>query len=383
MLSPLYLSSELPRRMTDLMSEIENEMLARVAYYVRQYGRVTGTAEFLALKQTQYGLLHRDLLKIVAKYSGLTEAEVAAAFTQSAANSLAYDNRILKNYEAAGLFTPLHPIGATLGATASAAAMQRTLTAAINRALDIQNLTNTSCVQSALEAFTRATDKAYLSIVSGAQSFDAATRQAVDEIAQMGLSVVEYDRSGREIHYSVEAATRRTLITSVSQVCGKIQEMNMIELGCYLAQTTSHAGARPSHAAWQGGKYWLYKKVKGFGSLVDDCGYGAADGIKGVNCNHDFWPTTPDAPNPYDRDPAKNQLGIDNDELYYLRQKQRYHERQIRDAKKRQGVFEAAGMTKEAKAAGALVRQRQENIRNFLDENPILRRDYTRERVAK
>lgn len=173
MLSPLYLSSELPQRMTSLMSEIENEMLARVAYYVRQYGRVTGTAEFLALKQTQYGLLHRDLLKIVAKYSGITEAEVAAAFTQSAANSLAYDNRILKNYEAAGLFTPLHPIGATLGATASAAAMQRTLTAAINRALDIQNLTNTSCVQSALEAFTRATDKAYLSIVSGAQSFDA------------------------------------------------------------------------------------------------------------------------------------------------------------------------------------------------------------------
>lgn len=381
MLSPLYLSSELPQRMTSLMSEIENEMLARVAYYVRQYGRVTGTAEFLALKQTQYGLLHRDLLKIVAKYSGLTEAEVAAAFTQSAANSLAYDNRILKNYEAAGLFTPLHPIGATLGTTASAAAMQRTLTAAINRALDIQNLTNTSCVQSALEAFTRATDKAYLSIVSGAQSFDAATRQAVDEIAQMGLSVVEYDRSGREIHYSVEAATRRTLITSVSQVCGQIQEMNLLALGCSLVQTTSHAGARPSHAEWQGGKYWLGKRVSGFGSLVDDCGYGSVDGIKGINCYHDFFPTTPDAPSAFDRDPAKNQLGIDNDELYELRQKQRYHERQIRAAKKQQGVYEAAGMTKEAKASGALVRQRQAEIRDFLKENPILQRDYTRERV--
>lgn len=382
MLSPLYLSSELPRRLTDLMSEIENEMLARVAYYVKQYGHVTGTAEFLSLKQTQYGLLHRDLVKIVAKYSGLTEAEIAAAFTQSAANSLAYDNRILKNYEAAGLFTPLHPIVATLGATASAAAMQRTLTAAINRAIDIQNLTNTSCVQSAFEAFTRVTDKAYLSIVSGAQSFDVATRQAVDEIAQMGLSVVEYDRSGREIHYSVEAATRRTLITSVSQVCGQIQEMNLLDLGCSLVQTTSHAGARPSHAEWQGGKYWLGKRMRGFGSLVDDCGYGSVDGIKGINCYHDFFPTTPDAPSAFDRDPAKNQLGIDNDKLYELRQKQRHYERQIRAAKKEAGVFEAAGMTREAQAAGALVRQRQAEIREFLKENPILQRDYAREKVA-
>ncbi len=381
MLSPLYLSGELPQRLTDLMSDVEREMLARVAYYVEKYGRVTGTAEFLSLKQTQYNLLYRDLLQIVGKYSGLAEAEIVEAFTQSAANSLAYDNRLLKNYEAAGVFSPLHPIGSTVGATATAAAMQQTLTAAINRALDVQNLTNTSCVQSALDAFTAATDKAYLSIVSGAQTFDVATRRAVDEISKMGITVIEYDRGGRAINYSVEAATRRNLITSVSQVCGKIQEMNLLSLGCSLVQTTSHAGARPSHAEWQGGKYWLGTPVRGFSSLVEVCGYGSVDGIKGVNCHHDFFPTTPDTPSAFDRDPAKNQLGISNDELYELRQKQRYHERQIRGAKKEQSVFDAAGMTKEAKAAGAKVRQKQAEMRDFLAENPLLRRDYTRERV--
>lgn len=374
MLTPNYINNEIPRRLVELMGEIETEMLKRVAHYVKKYGRVTGSAEFFAMKQTQYNLLYDDLIDIVSRYSGMTQAEVAGIFSQSAVKSIEYDSRLAAR---AG-----HATTSLTGATtARVAAMQQTLDAAIKRALNVQNLTNTRCVQSALDAFTRASDRAYLSVATGAQTFDGAYRQAVDEIIDNGISVIEYDRGGRVMKYSVEAATRRNLITSVNQTVGKIQEQNCALLGCNLVQTTSHAGARPSHAEWQGGIYWINEPVQGYDSLVDACGYGEIDGLKGINCYHDFFPYFEGMPKAFDSNPAQ-QLGIDNDKLYELNQKQRYLERQIRAAKKGQGVYEAAGLTAEAKRAGQVVREKQAQMREFLEQNPLLRRDYTRERIG-
>ena len=376
MLTPNYINNEIPKRMVELMGEIEADMLRRVAYYISRYNRVTGTAEFLSLKQTQYNLLYDDLLKIISEYSGLAEREIRAIYEQSAIKSIDYDNRIISAARGANYALPA-------ASTATAAAMQQTLEAAIARAIDIQNLTNTRCLQSALDAFTRATDRAYLSIATGADTFDNAYKQAVDELAKSGLTVAEYNRNGKTINYSIEAATRRNLITSIGQLTGEIQLQNLAMLGCHLVQTTSHAGARPTHAVWQGKVFWVGTQERGYGSLVDDCGYGQPDGIKGVNCYHDFFPYLEGAPLAFDRDPAKNQLGIDNDELYELTQKQRYLERKVREAKKAQRVYDGAGMTTEAQNAARLVRERQAAVREFLEQHPLLRRDYTRERVAQ
>lgn len=374
MLTPNYINNEIPRRMVELMGEVETEMLKKVAHYISRYKTVTGTAEFLSLKQSQYNLLYSDLLKIVADYSQLTQKEVADIFAQSAVKSLEYDNRIISAAKGLNFALPA-------STTARAAAMQQTLDAAIMRAQSLQNLTNTRCLQSALDAFTRATDKAYLAISTGATSFDGAYKRAVDELVGMGISVVDYSSGGKVLHYSVEAATRRNLITSVNQTVGKIQEQNLALLGCNLVQVSSHAGARPSHAEWQGGIYWVNEPVKGYDSLVDACGYGEVDGLKGINCYHDFFPYLEGTPRTFDRNPA-SKLGIDNDKLYALNQQQRYLERRIREAKKAEGVYEAAGMKPEAAKAASLVRERQAEIRQFLDENELLRRSYTREKVG-
>ena len=149
MLTPNYINNEIPKRMVELMGEIEADMLRRVAYYISRYNRVTGTAEFLSLKQTQYNLLYDDLLKIISEYSGLAEREIRAIYEQSAVKSIDYDNRIISAARGANYALPA-------ASTATAAAMQQTLEAAIARAIDIQNLTNTRCLQSALDAFTRA-----------------------------------------------------------------------------------------------------------------------------------------------------------------------------------------------------------------------------------
>lgn len=373
MLTPNYLNNQLPARLVDIMGELETEMLKKVAQHISKYGKVTGTAEFLALKQTQYNLLYDDLVKVVSNYSNKTKREIMQAFTEAAIKSTDYDNRIIMN---AGIKT------ASAVATSSSLALNRTLQIALTRAIDIQNLTNTQCIQSALALFTRATDKAYLGIISGSKTFDQAYRQAVDELAKSGLTIVDYARNGKELHYSVEAVTRRNLITSVNQTAGKISIQNAHDLGCHLVEVTSHAGARPSHAEWQGGIYWIDEPVKGYGSLVDICGYGEIDGLCGINCYHSFMPYFEGSPKVWDKDPARNQLGINNEELYNLNQKQRYLEREIRNAKKEQAIYEQAGMTSESKEAGAKVRERQKNIREFLSQNPLLHRDYIREKIG-
>ena len=53
-------------------------------------------------------------------------------------------------------------------------------------------------------------------------------------------------------------------------------------------EITAHAGARPTHAAWQG-KIVSLSGRRGYLSLRD-IGYGDADGFGGINCQHDWYP---------------------------------------------------------------------------------------------
>ena len=369
MLSPNYINHEIPERVVELMNDIETDMLKRVAHYIRKFDKVTGSAEFLSLKQSQYGLLYNDLVKIVAEYAGRTEEEIRRAFTDAAITSLKSDNKVLGTAGA----------GVNFGA-ASVGAMEQTLQAAIQRAIDINNLSNTRCIQSAMAEFTRAIDRAFLAVSTGAESFDTAYRRAVVDIAEQGITEVTYSSGGKEYHYTVEAAIRRAIITSVNQTVGTLQMMNLERMGGNLVQTSSHAGARPSHAVWQGRASWVFTPVRGYESFKEVCGYGEVDGICGVNCRHSFGPYLEGNPLSYERNPAK-ELGISNDELYYLEQQQRYCERNIRKYKKRKAVYEAAGLQEEAAKANVKVREWQARTRELIRDNPPLRRDYTREQI--
>lgn len=371
MLKPEYIE-KIPDRVVAIMGEIEADMLATVARHLAQYGRITGTAEFLALKQRQYGLIYADLIEIVASKSGLLESEITRAFQQSAITSTEYDKALMTEagYEAT-----------RFAGIATRDAMTRTLTAAITRAVDLQNLTNTQCIQGALTAYTNAVDKAYLSIANGATSYQQAYRQALDELARSNITIAEYTRNGKVYNYSIEANVRRNLTTSVNQICGQLTLAEADALGGCIVETSSHAGARPSHAEWQGRRFWYGKPVKGYDSFIEVCGFGTAGGICGCNCGHSFFVCDPETPISTDRDPAKKHLGVSNNELYEATQKQRYYERAIRQAKKEKQVYEAAGDQQGAKQAATQVRARQQAIRDFLDENPILRRHYDREFV--
>ena len=121
----------------------------------------------------------------------------------------------------------------------------------------------------------------------------------------------------------------------MSQLAGKITEMNLESTGQDLVITSQHMGSRPEHAPWQN-KVFSYSGLnKKYPNFFLETGYGTVDGLKGVNCTHDFFPYWEGDYIPPDVEP--------NEEYYKNTQKQRAMERGIRATKREIEAQKAIG----------------------------------------
>ena len=123
-------------------------------------------------------------------------------------------------------------------------------------------------------------DKAITGVVYGVFDYNTMIRKVVTQLTNSGLRNIDY-ASGW--HNRVDVAARRAVMTGVSQLTGKITEMNAEKLETEHFEIAWHAGARPSHAVWQG-KVWSKKE------LVTVCGLGTVTGLLGANCYHEYYP---------------------------------------------------------------------------------------------
>lgn len=110
------------------------------------------------------------------------------------------------------------------------------------------------------KAYQWALDSAELQVQSGAISYEQAISDAVTQLADSGLKVVDYE-SGR--HNQIDVAVRRAVMTGVNQLNQKYREQSMDYLETDLVEVTAHLGARnipgplgfEAHSEWQGGVY--------------------------------------------------------------------------------------------------------------------------------
>ena len=133
------------------------------------------------------------------------------------------------------------------------------------------------------EVYQKYLDDACMDIVTGAFDYNSILRRVVTQLTNSGLRQIDY-ASGRANR--VDVAARRAVMTGISQLAGKISDMNAEKLGTEHFEVAWHAGARPSHAAWQG-KVWSKKE------LVTVCGLGTGSGLLGWNCYHEYYPFFP------------------------------------------------------------------------------------------
>lgn len=133
------------------------------------------------------------------------------------------------------------------------------------------------------QVYTKYLDAACYDIVTGAFDYNSVLRRVVTQLTNSGLRQIDYS-SGRANR--VDVAARRAVMTAVSQIAGKISEYNAQKLGTEYFEVEWHAGARPTHAVWQG-RVWSKEQ------LYSVCGLGTVTGLLGANCYHTYYPFFP------------------------------------------------------------------------------------------
>lgn len=133
------------------------------------------------------------------------------------------------------------------------------------------------------EVYQKYLDAACMDIVSGAFDYNTVIRRVVTQLTNSGLRQIDY-ASGRANR--VDVAARRAVMTGITQLTGHISDFNAEKLGTEYFEVAWHAGARPTHAVWQG-KVWSKEQ------LVTVCGLGTVTGLEGANCYHERYPFIP------------------------------------------------------------------------------------------
>lgn len=133
------------------------------------------------------------------------------------------------------------------------------------------------------QVYTEHLDCACFDIVSGAFDYNSVLRRTVTQLTNSGLRTIDYVSGW---HNRVDVAARRAVMTGLSQITGKITDYNAKKLGTEYFEVAWHAGARPTHAVWQG-QVWTKEQ------LVSVCGLGTVTGLLGANCYHEYYPFFP------------------------------------------------------------------------------------------
>ena len=315
----------------NLYSQLEEEIVRDIARRIAKTGTMTDTGIWQAQHMQELGTLHSDVLSSVAKYSDRTESELKKLFEDAGVTATEYDNEIYRQ-------NGLNPKSLKV----SDVQMQLLEAGYKKTQGNLSNLTLTTAVSSQT-SFINACSLAELKASSGAFTPQQAIADAIKQVAQDGAYVI-YPSGHRD---RLDVAVRRNVMTGIGQTTGQICLSNAQELGCDLMEITAHAGARPSHAAWQGQIVSLSGQ-RGYLSL-SDIGYGTGDGFKGWNCRHDWYPYFEGSSRMYS-DKGLEELNAKNIEypdgsmhtLYEAEQQQRAFERKIMATKRTLAACDAA-----------------------------------------
>ena len=128
------------------------------------------------------------------------------------------------------------------------------------------------------EYYQRYLDRACLDIVTGAFDYQTVLRRVVKEMTASGIRSVDYASGWSN---RVPVAARRAVMTGVSQLSAKINEMIAKDLKTDKYEVSWHSGHRPSH--WWGGNIYTMQELRSI------CHLGEGDGLCGWNCRHSYY----------------------------------------------------------------------------------------------
>lgn len=375
MLKPSYIE-QLPDRLIELYSQVEMEIIVDMAKRIAAQNYFIPAAQWQYQKLMDMGNYHSFIMEALSSKTGLAAKEIERLMNDAGQKTIKFDSDI---YRKGGLAPP---------SLATSPELQAVLRAGFEQTNGLfENLTKTTA-NTVTKQFEDVLDRVWLEINSGAFDYNTAIRNAVKDLSDKGLASITYPPQqpglpGRTDYLDV--AVRRATVTGVNQTALRVQDTLADEMGCDLVETTAHAGARPSHAEWQGQVFSRSGAHPKYSNFIESTGYGTGAGLGGWNCRHSFFPTFEGIESTYtaaelvNMNAPKYEYNGKKLTEYEATQMQRGIERNIRKYKREFAGMDAAGQPTEE--AAAKLKSWQERQKDFLDKTG-LKRQYDRETTA-
>ena len=217
---------------------------------------------------------------------------------------------------------------------------------------------------------------ATIDLVTGQQSYHEIVAQTIRRLGEEGINAY-VDKAGRQ--WSPEAYVSMDLRTTSAQTARKVVEAQGRDYGLDVILVSSHAGARPKCAPYQGrcfsmsGRYGTIRDANGNEyefEPIDNTSYGEPDGLFGINCGHSFrYIEEGSFVNREKETPDDSEAGKKNAQQYQLSQEQRSIERDIRKYEREAELLRESGLKDSASIAEGNAREARNEYRSFCEEN--------------
>lgn len=264
-------------------SDLEIRIMEDIVHRIKQTGKITSTADWQINRLRILGYSSEDIEKMLKETLDKSYPEMFELYDKVIDWEYVRNKDIYEQINAE--FIPYEENEElqqlTEGFIQQSNADLKNITQSLGFYLDYGN--GNPVLTPLAEVYQKYLDAACIDIVTGAFDYNSVLRRIVTQITNSGLRQIDY-ASGRANR--VDVAARRAVMTGVSQLTGKISDMNAEKLGTEYFEIAWHGGARPSHAVWQG-KVWSKKE------LVTVCGLGTGPGLLGWNCYHEYYPFFP------------------------------------------------------------------------------------------
>lgn len=375
---------ELSAPLVRVLLDMEDDILREIAAQLSRDGDISDTSKWRIRQLARAGRFDKRAAAIIAGYSEVEGGQAMDAVLTAAETEIGYLDNAVQAANAAGLSEYFSDIPAETSAMNAAKAFQRQAASGLNLVNTVMGYKAKSAYVNAVNAIYRDTaegrqgaldimGKGAAKSVSGQMSLQEATRKTIRELAQKGIPAF-VDKRGRE--WSPEAYVMMDMRSTLGNTARAAQDARCDQYGINLIEVSSHMGARPLCAAYQGR---LFSRDDSKGVTTDGAGgkiyytplsetsYGQPAGLFGINCGHVQYPFVPGINFqryfPYPKE--------ENDRRYMQFQQQRAMERGIRAAKRECMMLQETGDTEGLQKASLRLRNQREKYRAYCKETGL------------
>lgn len=357
--------------------DAEDEILRMIAEQLAADGDPSDTSKWRIRQLARAGALDRKAIEIIKSYIPVVSDETDELITAAAMSEIAYTDAAFQRAAADGI----KGIAVEVPAEVTAFKVMKRFKKQAHHDL---NLVNTVMGYETKKVYRKAVNEVYnavhhelgrgtASVIMGQESLQSAVRSTIRRMSQTGIPGF-VDAAGHE--WSPEAYVTMDLRTTAANTARQAQFDRCDDYGIDLIEVSSHMGARPLCAPYQGR---IYSRSGASGSTKDGAGrtvyysplsltsYGEPAGLFGINCGHQCYPFVPGANIqryfPYDDE--------ENAKAYEKSQVQRKLERDIRASKRECMMLDAAGDKEGYTKAAQKLKARRENYKAYCKANDL------------